>query len=140
MTKPVNRDRQILMADVSFSALGIVSLIGLVMEPFDTTDAVAKVPQPLLVAGITIALMLVIAFLVSKVARLDSQRSEEYTFQLLARGAVVGIMTTLVVNFLWTFDFLLGRWLGDPSPDQIIALLMGGWAIGYFIYRIRGTD
>ena len=139
MAKAINRDRQLLKADVSFAILGMFSIFGTFTEFSDSTDAIPAASQPLLFGGLVVSLILVLGFVISKIATIDRNHSEEYTFQLLSQGAVIGVMVTFIVNLLWSFDILLGRWLGEPSADHIITTLMGGWALGYFIYRIRGV-
>lgn len=138
MAEAINRDRQLLRADISFALLGGVSILGTFHEFFDETDAIAPATQPWLYGAIIVVLILVIGAVISKVAALDRGRSEEYTFQLLTQGAVVGIVTTMIVNVLW-FDIFLGRWLGELSADHLLTTLMGGWAFGYYFHRLRGV-
>ncbi|WP_209347573.1 hypothetical protein [Pontixanthobacter sp. CEM42] len=138
MAKAINRDRQLLKADISFALLGIVSIAGTFGEFAGSAEAIPEVAQPLLMTGIVVGLILILGAIISKVASIDRDHSEEYTFQLLSQGAVVGVMVTFVMNVLW-FDIFLGRWLGELSADHLLTILMGGWAFGYYFHRIRGV-
>ncbi len=139
MTVATKRDRQMLKADISFGLMGAFGIFGLALDSFDATREAIAPPQPWLTAAVVVALAVLIGFIVTKVASIDRQHSEEYTFQIMANGAVVSVVTTLFVTLAWTSDFLLSRWLGDPTSAQIIALLMASWSIGFFTYRIRGV-
>jgi hypothetical protein len=136
----MSRDNQMRLADISFALMGAFGIFGVIADSFDTNQTIVNAPNPWLTGiGISI-LMLIVSFTFSRIAKLDRQQSEEYTFQILSSGAVVSVMTTLVVTFAWTSDFLLSRWLGEPSSSQILALLLGGWSVGYFIYRYKGIS
>ncbi len=139
MSRTINRDRQMLVVDVCFTLMGIVAATGLVLNTFETQAAPAPAPTPWLTAAGIVSLMVIVGLIISKVASLDRRSSEEYTFQLISNGAVVSVMTTMVVAFAWSNDFLRSSWLGEPAIDQIIALLLGSWSVGYLTYRIRGV-
>ena len=128
------------LADIAFGAMGLIGAAGLIFDSFDDNPTIPNAPEPLLTGMAAVALMLLVGFIVTKVAALDRRNSEEYTFQILANGAVVSVMTTMFVTLAWTSDFLLARWLGEPSSSQLIALLMGSWSVGYLTYRIRGVS
>ncbi len=134
----LNRDNQLRVADLSFALMGGFGFLGVIMDAFDTNPIIPNAPDPILTGLGVSALMILVGFVIAHVAMLDRKRSEEYAYQTMASGAVVSVITTLVILVLWTTDFLLERWLGAPSPSQIIALLLGSWAIGYFTYRIKG--
>ncbi len=136
----LSRDGQQKVADFSFGLMATFAVLGLFGDSFDTTPLIPNAPNPVLTGIASAALMVLIALVVTKVAALDRKRSEEYTFQLMANGAVVSVMTTLFVTLVWSSEFLLGRWLGAPSHSQILACLLGSWAIGYFAYRTRGLQ
>lgn len=138
MSRAINRDRQILAADASFALMGIVSTLGLVMNSFESHPAPVAAPSPWLTGAGVVLLIVAVGLIISKVASLDRRSSEEYTFQLIANGAVVSVMTTLLITFAWSNDFLLANWLGEPATDQILALMLGSWSVGYLTYRIRG--
>ncbi len=134
----MSRDSQMRLADINFGLMGAFGMIGVIADSFDSTQTLANAPNPWL-TGISVSiLMLIVGFTFTRIAILDRNQSEEYTFQILSSGAVVSVMTTLVVTFAWTSDFLLSRWLGEPSSSQILALLLGSWSIGYFTYRFKG--
>ncbi|MFN2100728.1 hypothetical protein [Altererythrobacter sp. MF3-039] len=135
----MSRDGQMRVADLAFGAMAIFGSVGLIFDSFDDSPKIPNAPEPLLTGISVVGLMLLVGLIVTKLAALDRHNGEEYTFQLLANGAVISVMTTMVVTLLWTSDFLLARWLGEPSSSQLIALLMGSWSVGYFTYRIRGV-
>ena len=139
MAFSLSRDGQMRMADFAFGAMAIVGTAGIVLDSFDDTPKIPHAPDPLFSGLVAAGLMLIVGLIITKVAALDRKKSEEYTFQLLANGAVVSVMTTMVVTFAWTSDFLLARWLGEPTSSQIIAMLLASWSVGYFTYRIRGV-
>ena len=69
----------------------------------------------------------------------DRRCSEDYAFQLLASGALVGMLATILASVVWALDFLpeaLGL-RGMRGQDQM-AIGMIAWAVGYFTFRIRG--
>jgi uncharacterized membrane protein len=139
MARLLNRDRQMLKSDISFGLMGMIGTFGLVMDSFQLNPIISSAPQPWMTAGVALVLTIVIAFVVTKVAKIDRSRSEEYTFQILSSAAVVSIITTMFITLVWTSDFLLSRWTGSPTPGQIIATLMASWSLGYFTFRIRGV-
>ena len=127
------------LADVAFGAMGIFGAAGLILENFDDNQPVPHAPDPLLSGLAAVTMILIVGLIITKIAALDRKGSEEYTFQLLANGAVVSVMTTMFVTLLWTSDLLLSPWLGEPSSSHVIAMLLGSWSVGYFTYRIRGV-
>ena len=140
MINKLSRDGQQRLADFAFGLMAAFGVLGLFGDSFDTTPLIPNAPNPMLTGLGSAILMIAVAIVTTKAAALDRKNAEEYTFQLMANGAVVSVMTTLFVTFIWSSEFLLGRWLGAPSQSQILALLLGSWAIGYFAYRTRGTQ
>ena len=134
------RDWQMLKSDISFTLAGIFGLVGVSIDSFDRTRDAILPENPWLTAGVIVALAVLVGFLVTKVAAIDRRRSEEYTFQILSSAAVVAVITTLFVTFVWSSDMLLAPYLGEPTIAQVIAVLMGSWSVGYFIYRFRGVS
>jgi len=70
-------------------------------------------------------------------ARLDRKHLDDYMFQMVANGAVIGIITTLFVNMIWEAGS--GN-LPPISKDDLIAVMIGSWSLGYFFYRWRGIN
>ena len=139
MTSPAPRDSKVLKLDICFAVLGVTSIIIFITGSYDEVAAIAPPSAPIAAATALIGFTVIMALIFTRFADLDRQKSEEYGFQLLANGAVIGMMTALVGHLLWSFDFLLGYWLEGPVADTIIAMMIGGWSIGYFTYRIRGV-
>ena len=138
-SSPKSRDRQMLKMDCIFALLLIASFVGLISEGFDSTPAIAEVDEPWLLGAILIGVVLSLSLLIARFADVDRHCSEEYSFQLVTNAAVVGVVVTMIANIVLSFDFLMGRWFEQPSADHLMSILMGSWATGYFIYRIRGT-
>ncbi len=118
--------------DWVFVFLLLVSMAMLIAENLDPEPVIAVNPltKILAVSGLT----LVIAFVATYAAAMDRRKVEDYFFQLMINGAIVGIITTLFVNLVW--DLLYGPLMGD----DVIAVMLASWSLGYFFYRIRGLN
>ncbi|QTD57158.1 hypothetical protein [Parasphingorhabdus cellanae] len=118
--------------DWVFGFLLLVSITMLIAENLDPEPVIAVDPlmKILALSGLT----LVIAFVATYAAAMDRRKVEDYFFQLMINGAIVGIITTLFVNLAW--DLLYGRLMGD----DVIAVMLASWSLGYFFYRIRGLN
>ena len=57
----------------------------------------------------------------------------------MARSAFIAGMTVVLFAGL-TEDFLLGRWLGQTSGNTLLGVLIGSWALAYFIARLKGAS
>lgn len=88
-------------------------------------------PKLLFLSGIVIFLALVATF----GAALDRRKLDDYYFQLMANGAIIAVVTTLFTNVIWG---LLDDGFAPLSGDELAAVLMGSWSLGYFFYRFRG--
>lgn len=69
----------------------------------------------------------------------DRRCADDYAWQLLASGALVGMVTMIVASAFWGLDFLpdsLGI-RGMRGQDQM-AIGMVAWAVGYFTFCVRG--
>lgn len=108
-------------------AIALLILENLDPEPMVVIDPVLKI---IALAGLT----LIIAFIATLAAAMDRRKVEDYYFQLMTNGAIVGIVATLFVNIAW--DFLHGPLRGD----DVIAVMLASWSLGYFFYRIRGLN
>lgn len=139
MTKSTKRDWQMRKADVSFALMAVFAVLGIAFDAFDTTPDFVVPPNPWLTAVAALSMVLIVGFLVTKVAAIDRRNSEEYSFQLISSGAIVAVATTLFVSFVWSSDLLLAPWLGTPTTGQVLALLLGSWSLGYFTYRLKGV-
>ncbi|GAA0474934.1 hypothetical protein GCM10009096_15660 [Parasphingorhabdus litoris] len=118
--------------DWVFGFLLLVSITMLIAENLDPEPVIAVDPlmKILALSGLT----LVIAFIATYAAAMDRRKVEDYFFQLMINGAIVGIITTLFVNLAW--DLLYGPLMGD----DLIAVMLASWSLGYFFYRIRGLN
>ena len=126
------RSYRAIKPDWVFTFLLLVSITMLIVENLDPEPVVAVDPlmKILAVSGLT----LVVAFIATYAAAMDRRKVEDYFFQLMTNGAIVGIITTLFVNLAW--DLLYGPLMGD----DLIAVMLASWSLGYFFYRIRGLN
>ena len=70
-------------------------------------------------------------------AKLDRRHLDDYLFQMISNGAVIGIITTLLVNMVWE----IGNEILPPiTTDDLMAVMLGSWSLGYFFYRWRGLN
>lgn len=138
MAQSSKRDRQMIKSDVSFTLIGILGIVGLVIDSFDANPIVSSAPMPLVTSAVAIGLTAIFGFLVTRICRIDREHSEEYTFQIITSAALVAVVTTMFITLVWTSDLLLTEWMGSPTPGQIIATLMASWSFGYLVYRTRG--
>ncbi|MEO9601634.1 hypothetical protein [Parasphingorhabdus sp.] len=118
--------------DWVFGALLIISGITLVHENFDPEPMIAV--EPMLKIAILAGLTLLVALIVTFFSALDRRHAEDYFFQLMASSAIVGIVTTMFVHIIWDFVY------GPLRGDGLMAIMMAGWSLGYFFYRIRGLN
>lgn len=118
--------------DWAFGLLLIISGITLVNENFDPEPMTAM--EPVIKIAILLGLTLAIASVVTFLSALDKRRADDYFFQLISNGAIIGIVTTMFVHLIW--DLIYGPLRGD----DIIAVMMAGWSLGYFFYRVRGLN
>lgn len=82
---------------------------------------------------------LVLAWILAFGTSADRRCADDYAFQLLASGSIVGMFTMIIASVFWALDFLpdaLGI-RGMRGQDQM-AIGMVAWAVGYFTFRIRG--
>lgn len=102
------------------------------------TDISRFVPPPLFpkLALLTGAMVLLSA-LATVGAKLDRKHLDDYMFQMVANGAVIAIITTIFVNMIWEAGSDI---LPPITRDDLIAVMMGSWSLGYFFYRWRGLN
>jgi drug/metabolite transporter (DMT)-like permease len=123
--------------DWIFAFMLTASVVLLVLSGLKT-DVRPLVPSPLfpklaLLIGATVAL----SIMATLGAKLDRKHLDDYMFQMVANGAVIGIVTTLFVNMLWE----IGSDILPPlTSDDLIAVMIGSWSLGYFFYRWRGLN
>ena len=70
-------------------------------------------------------------------SRMDKRMLEDFHFRLMCQGAVVGVVSTLIIVTM--YDILDDR-LPALSAHQVLITLLGTWSIGYFYHRWRGLD
>jgi hypothetical protein len=102
------------------------------------TDAFQFVPPPLFPKlALLMGTMVMLSGLATLGAKLDRRHLDDYMFQMVANGAVIAIITTIFVNMIWE----IGSDLLPPiTRDDLVAVMMGSWSLGYFFYRWRGLN
>lgn len=120
-----------------FAFLLTASVVLLVLSGLKT-DVRPFVPPPLFPKlALVIGAMITLSAIATLGAKLDRRHLDDYMFQMVANGAVIGIVTTLFVNMLWE----IGADILPPiTNDDLIAVMLGSWSLGYFFYRIRGLN
>lgn len=102
------------------------------------TEVRSFVPPPLLPKlALLIGAMIAMSAIATFGAKLDRKHLDDYMFQMVANGAVIGIVTTLFVNMLWQ---IASDILPPITNDDLIAVMIGSWSLGYFFYRWRGLN
>ena len=101
-------------------------------------EASQFVPPPLFPKlALLIGAMVTLSAIATVGAKLDRRHLDDYSFQMLANGAVIGIITTIFVNMAWEIgkDFL-----PPINNADLTAVMVGSWSLGYFFYRWRGLN
>lgn len=126
-----------LKPDLLFLFLLTASVVLLVLSGLKN-DVRPFVPPPLFPKlALVIGAMVTLSAIATLGAKLDRRHLDDYMFQMVANGAVIGIVTTLFVNMLWE----IGADILPPiTNDDLIAVMLGSWSLGYFFYRWRGLN
>lgn len=102
------------------------------------SDVRQFVPPPLFPkVALLIGAVLLLSAIATVGAKLDRKHLDDYMFQMVANGAVIAIVTTLLVNMIWEMGSAI---LPPITRDDLIAAMMGSWSLGYFFYRWRGLN
>lgn len=102
------------------------------------SDVREFVPPPLFPkVALLIGAVLLLSAIATVGAKLDRKHLDDYMFQMVANGAVIAIVTTLLVNMIWEMGSAI---LPPITRDDLIAAMMGSWSLGYFFYRWRGLN
>ncbi len=96
------------------------------------------VPPPLFPKlALLIGATLLLSAVATLGAKLDRRHLDDYQFQMVTNGAVIGIITTIFVNMVWE----IGKDILPPiTSDDLMAVMIGSWSLGYFFYRWRGLN
>ena len=102
------------------------------------SEASQFVPPPLFPKlALLIGAMVTLSAIATLGAKLDRRHLDDYSFQMIANGAVIGIITTMFVNMAWE----IGSYILPPfTGDDLMAVMIGSWSLGYFFYRWRGLN
>lgn len=123
--------------DWLFVLLLTASIAGLVIGGLKT-EVSQFVPPPLFPKlALLMGAMVTLLAIATLGAKLDRKHLDDYMFQMVANGAVIGVITTIFVNILWE----IGSDILPPiTNDDLIAVMIGSWSLGYFFYRWRGLN
>ena len=117
----------------------VVGTIILVNGSLLPETAIQASTNPARDIAVLLAVSLVMAVLLALGSQADRRCADDYAYQLLATGAMIGMLTTIGANIFWALDFLPDA-IGIRSmrgQDQM-AIGMIGWGVAYFTFRIRG--
>lgn len=128
-----------LSVDFVFIMLGLASILAFTQVGAEEVAAISASSSPGLLAGVMIVATIVLSMLAALAFRLDKRRTDEFALQAMANGAVIALMVTFLTNLVLGFAPVMAPWLVKPSGDLLMAVLMGSWASGYMIFRLRGT-
>jgi hypothetical protein len=89
--------------------------------------------------AVLLLLPLILAVILAYASKADRRCSDDFGYQLLAAGAMVGMFTMMIASVVWSLDFLSDEIgiRGMRGQDQM-AVGMIGWGVAYFTFRIRG--
>lgn len=83
------------------------------------------------------AVMVGVTGLALFLARLEKRLAEDYYYRLVAQSAVVAVAGTVLVVFAYEKFAPATQQLGS---HETLFVLLGCWAIGYFLSRFFGPD
>lgn len=116
----------------------LIASVALLLLSGLKTDVSTFVPPPLFPKlALLIGVMVSLSAIATVGAKLDRKHLDDYMFQLVANGAVIAIVTTILVNMIWEMGSSI---LPPITRDDLISVMMGSWSLGYFFYRIRGLN
>jgi hypothetical protein len=117
-------------------SLGILILVKGSLAPELSIEASANAVRDI---AFLLAAPAVLGILFAILSRADRRCADDFAFQLLASGAMVGMLTMILFNAFWALDFLPDAFgvRGLRGQDMLAAGLLG-WAFGYFTFRLRG--
>jgi len=122
-----------------FVLLFITGIILLVKTSFDEIKPIADITHPVLSSVVLLIAVPIISFGFVLGSNFDRRCTEDYTFQLMANGAQVAVVTMLIINFFTSFDFLSEiTGLRELQKDDFVGITLMSWATAYFIFRQRG--
>ncbi|VWX59162.1 conserved membrane hypothetical protein [Sphingorhabdus sp. 109] len=128
---------RLLKPDWMFGFILLVGLSLLAVSIFDPNEVrQANVTPAVKIIGASL-LVLLISYIATYAAALDRRKLEDYFFQMMANGAIVAIITAIFANMVW---LVFEKQLGTMSADNLVAILISSWGLGYFFYRMRGLN
>jgi quinol-cytochrome oxidoreductase complex cytochrome b subunit len=128
---------KLIKPDWLFALLLVFSMILLALNNQSAAETAGSppslYPKLLFLGGIVFFLALFATF----GAALDRRKLDDYYFQLIANGATIAVVTTIATNAMWG---LLDDVFPSLSADELLAVMMISWSLGYFFYRVRGLN
>tara|TARA_R110002124_G_C8824675_1_gene504258 strand:+ start:73 stop:504 length:432 start_codon:yes stop_codon:yes gene_type:complete len=128
---------RLLKPDWMFGFILFVGLGLLAVSMFDPNEVRPGNVAPLTKSIGAVLLVLALSYVATYAAALDRRKIEDYFFQMMANGAIVAIITGIVANMVW---LMFEEQLGTMSADNLVAILIAAWGLGYFFHRFRGLN
>jgi uncharacterized membrane protein len=128
---------QLVRPDWVFGFMLVASIIIFIVSGPELQIGGGVVVSPAVKAILVFSLLAAICLLVTVGISFDRKLADDYFFQLMAQGAIVAIVSTLVS--VGTFA-LFKDWLPILSVRDIFSVMMAGWSLGYFFYRWKGLN
>lgn len=128
---------QLVRPDWLFGFMLVASVVIFIASGPDLQIGGGVIVSSAVKAILVFSLLAVIGLLVTIGISFDRKLADDYFFQLLAQGAIVAIVSTLlsVGTFVLFKDFL-----PVLSVRDIFSVMMAGWSLGYFFYRWKGLN
>ncbi|MBH5322663.1 hypothetical protein [Aurantiacibacter sediminis] len=125
--------------DLMFIVLALLTVAMLFDTSAASAESAASASRPLFAGLLSIAGVMILSIAAVWLSKIDQRMNDEFTYKAVALGAVVAVTVTLL--FYLVFELLpMVEWgMGSLHTDRLIAVLLGSWAMGYAIFRIRGT-
>ena len=128
---------KLIKPDWLFALLLLFSMMLLVLNNQNAAETAglpsSLYPKLLFLGGIVFFLALFATF----GAALDRRKLDDYYFQLMANGAIIAVVTTITTSAMWG---LLDDVFPPLSGDELLAVMLASWSLGYFFYRFRGLN
>ena len=123
--------------DLAFAFAGLASAALLATGPLVRRVSPPPFEYSPVMGFVLVAVIVAASVFAAFIARLDNRNLDEYMFLLLAKSALIAIVTLIVAWALWTALFA-GN-LGDLPGAAMMPMVFLAWSAGYGYTRIRGT-
>lgn len=101
--------------------------------------ALAPSIEPATDIALLLAVPAILAVILAIGSSADRRCADDYAYQLLATGAMVGMFAIIGANAIWAIDALRDAiGIRDLRGPDMMAIGMIGWFFGYLTFRVRG--